>query len=56
MNKYFYIYNFEQAQFFIKNGLEVLEIGRGKRGDVYHKFLRDDKANKVFDKWVRYIK
>jgi hypothetical protein len=56
MNKYFYIYNFEQSQFFIQNGLEVLEIGKGKFGDIFHKFLRDDKANEVFDKWVRRIK
>ncbi len=53
VNKYFYIYNFEQANFFIHNGLEVLEVGKGsKHGDVYLKFLRNQKANEVFDRWV----
>lgn len=52
---YFYIYNFEQAQFFINHGLEVIEINRGKKGDIYHKFLRDKKANEIFDKWVKRI-
>lgn len=54
MKKYFYIYNFAQAKFFITNGLNVLKVGVGKQGDVYHKFLRDEKANEVFDRWVKW--
>ena len=50
--RYFYIYNFSQAQFFIDNGIPLLEIGKGSKGDIYHKFIRDDLSNKVFDKWV----
>ena len=51
MKKYFYIYNFEQAKFFIDSGLKVLEIGKGAYGDIYHKFLRDDTAEQVFYIW-----
>lgn len=50
--KYFYIYNLRQARFFMDHGLFTLEVDRGKRGDVYVKFLRDDKAEEVFGKWI----
>ena len=49
--KFFYIYNMRQAQFFINNGLPLLEIGRGYKGDIYHKFLRDERAERVFEMW-----
>lgn len=49
--RYFYIYNFEQTRFFIKNGLEPIYIGTGKKGDTYHQFVRDDKSEKVFSLW-----
>ena len=52
MTKYFRIFNLKQAHFFIKNGLPVLEIGV-HNGRVYHKFLRDEKANKVFAEWCK---
>lgn len=51
MNKYFYIYNRHQANYFIQNGLPVLEVGKGKLDDCYTKFLRDEKAEKVFSEW-----
>lgn len=51
-NKFFYIYNPHQANFFIMNGLEVLEIGKGNKGDVYVKFLRNAKSEEVFDRWI----
>ncbi len=50
MDNYFYIYNLKQSEFFIKEGLEVLEIGV-RNGKVYHKFLRDEQAEKIFSKW-----
>ena len=50
-NHYFYIYNRYQAKFYIDEGLKVLEIGKGSHGDIYHKFLRDDESEAVFDKW-----
>ena len=52
MNRYFYIYNFEQAKFFINSGLPVLDIRKAPKGDIYHKFLRDAKAEEVFQNWL----
>lgn len=51
-SRYFYIYNFEQAKFFINNGLKVIDINKGDKGDVYIQFLRDDDAEKVFSLWM----
>lgn len=52
MSRFFYIYNLEQAKFFIDSGLHVLEINIGSRGHVYHKFKRDEESEKVFAAWV----
>jgi hypothetical protein len=52
MNKYFYIYNPLQANFFVINGLAVLEIGKGNQGNIYIKFLRNEKSEEVFSRWV----
>ena len=49
--KYFYIYNYKQALFFIQNGLEVLDIDKGKENQIYHKFIRDNKSEQIFFKW-----
>lgn len=59
--KLFYIKNIEQADFFIKNGLKVTGCGKDvskKTGEieVYINFLRDDKANEVFDRWCNRYK
>lgn len=52
MNKYFYIYNPIQANFFVLNGVTVLEIGKGNQGHVYIKFPRNDQSEEVFSRWV----
>ena len=52
MNKYIYIYNFEQAKFFINNGLQVVDIAKGDKGDVYIKFVRDEECERVFSLWM----
>lgn len=52
MNKYFYIYNPHQADFFVKAGLPILKIDKGNRGDMYVKFLRDEKSEEIFTRWV----
>lgn len=49
--KYFYIYNFAQTKFFIDNGLRIIDIGKGSKQDIYHKFIRDEESEKVFMKW-----
>ena len=47
----FFIYNFRQAEFFIAAGVQLLEIGVGKKGDTYLRFVRDAYCEKVFDEW-----
>lgn len=51
MERYFYIYNLEQSLYFLQCGLVCVEIGVGKFGHVYHKFLRDDAAEAAFVQW-----
>lgn len=50
--KCFYIYNPTQANFFYQNGVKIIEIGKGKKDDVYVKFTRDDASEKVFSEWI----
>lgn len=50
---YLYIYNFQQAKFFINNGLKVDEIGKGEKGDVYIRFVRDEDCESVFELWAK---
>lgn len=49
--EYFYIYNFLQAKYFIDNGLTVIEISKGSKGDIYHKFLRNEQSERIFYNW-----
>lgn len=51
--KYFYIYNYYQAKYFIDNGLKVIDIKKGNKGDIYHKFIRDQESEQVFMNWKR---
>jgi hypothetical protein len=51
IKEFFYIYNVKQADFFVKNNLQPIEIGKGNSQAVYIKFLRNDDSNKVFDMW-----
>lgn len=50
---YFYIYNIKQASFFLKNGLIPIDIGIGNQKEVFIKFIRDLKAEKIFIEWSR---
>jgi hypothetical protein len=52
MNKYFYIYNPHQADFFLKMGVPILKIGIGKKGEVFIKFPRNEESETVFTEWV----
>ncbi|MED3562222.1 hypothetical protein [Bacillus xiapuensis] len=53
MNKYFYIYNPNQADYFLKSGLQVIEIGKGAKGDIYIKFIRNEKSEEIFTQWCK---
>lgn len=48
---YFYIYNLAQANYFISKGLVPLLVGKSSSGNVYIKFVRNEKAEMVFTKW-----
>lgn len=52
-DKYFYIYNYKQALFFIKNGADLTDIDKGIKGDIYHQFIRDKKSEEIFMEWKR---
>ena len=52
VNRYFYIYNIKQAQFFLQNGLMPVDVGMGVEKDVFIKFVRDEQAENVFNQWV----
>lgn len=49
---YFYVYNIQQARFFIKNGLVPTDVGIGTKREVFIKFVRNQEAEDVFTKWV----
>jgi hypothetical protein len=48
---YIFLYNISRANFFLQNGVELIEIGRGKQGETYYKFLKTDKSAEVNKKW-----
>lgn len=49
--RYFYIYNLGQANYFISNGLVPIMVGKSDSGTVYIKFVRDEEAENIFTKW-----
>lgn len=49
--KDFYIYNLEQARFFIFNGAKVLDVGKGNKNDIYIKFARNNENEHIFELW-----
>ena len=53
-NDYIYIYNYHQANFYIKNNVKCYEIGRNK-SYFYFVFLKED-TRKMHDKWKEYEK
>ena len=52
MNKFFYIYNPDQANYFHMHDIPIIEIGKGKKNDIYIKFPRNNKSEAVFTKWI----
>ena len=52
MNKdYIYIYNIFQSNFLIQNGCQIVETGYGKKGDVYWKFLKNERTTDTLTRW-----
>lgn len=46
-----FIYNMKQADFFIKNGCEILGCGTGNKGDCYVVFKDGTLFQKIFEVW-----
>lgn len=52
--KYAYIYNYQKAQFFIRNGHDLVDRPKlGAKGDIYYKFIKDEKLLKTTEKWKK---
>lgn len=51
--EYFYIYDLKQALFFIQNGAHLIDIAKGSKGDLFHKFPRDEEHETLFMNWKR---
>ena len=49
--KDFFIYNCLQADFFLQHGLIPKQIGKGNKNDIYIRYTRNSKSEKVFDEW-----
>lgn len=49
--KDFFIYNYLQADFFLQHGLIPKQIGKGNQDDIYVRYTRNEKSEKVFDEW-----
>ena len=54
MGELIYIYNLRQARYFLKNGLNICDIGVHKKTkQPYWVFKKThDKFNVVFDEWI----
>ena len=52
--EYYYIYNHKQAFYFIVKGkLIPVDIHKNKKGQLYHKFIKDDYSMKIFNNWCK---
>lgn len=46
-----YIYNMEQANFYLQNGLTPIGVGIGGKNEVFLKFIDGEVLQTVFKKW-----
>jgi len=51
-----YVYNLVQAQFFLDCGLRPVAVGRGKHGDVFLRFKRDEATEEAFQRWRNFAR
>jgi hypothetical protein len=56
-NRYAYIYNYKKAQFFIREGHDLVgKPKRGTKGDIYYRFKKDEKLLKTTEKYKETMK
>ena len=46
-----YVYNLYQAQYYINNDIELVEVNKTNKGYVYYKFKDSVKLQQVFKNW-----
>lgn len=46
-----YIYNIYQANYYIKNKIELIEVGTASNGRVFYKFKDSYKLQQTFKSW-----
>lgn len=51
---HFYIYDLEQANFYIEYGVKVAAVFVGIKGEPFTKFVGDDTCQQAFNKWKEY--
>lgn len=56
MEKYYYIYNPHQANYYLMHDIPIIEIGKGAKGDTYVKFPKNEKSEEVFKRWIERCK
>lgn len=52
MNKYIHIYDFTQADFYIKRGITVIGTGTGAKGQPYVLFENNPTTKEVYSIWI----
>ena len=53
MVDYIYIYNLEQAYFYIREGVKPVYIDKNdKTGNIYFQFIREE-TRTPYDKWLK---
>lgn len=50
MEKYVYITDIEQVKFYIKNGIQPLELTLSKNGWISYKYTKEETKN-IYTKW-----
>jgi len=51
INKYIFIYNPVQAEFYFSKGITPMKVGKGSKGDVFVQFLKTDELRSAFTEW-----
>ncbi|URZ00587.1 hypothetical protein [Clostridium felsineum] len=52
MKEFRYIYNVLQANFYVQHDIKLIEVGVGKKKDVYFKFKDGQELQKIFRLWM----
>ena len=50
-SNFIFLYRPDKANYFLQNGAELVEIGRGNSGNVYFKFVKSEVSLELTNKW-----